>query len=372
MTASRIDEAERLARLRLFRSETVGPITFYRLLNRFGSAQKALDALPALAQKGGRAKPLRIATIRDAADELDRLENAGGRMIVYGDPDYPALLAHTEDAPPALSIIGNAGLLARATIAVVGARNASANGRRFTEKLARDLGAQNRVIASGLARGIDTAAHQASLETGTVAVLAGGIDQIYPTENTGLYREIAASGCLLSEMPLGTAPTAHHFPRRNRIVSGLAQGVVVVEASLRSGSLITARLAAEQGREVFAVPGFPGDPRAAGPNSLIQNGARLVMNADDILQELHLAGSQSIRQPGLQGIAEAFTAFEEQDIPAGLHDNLMENLSCTPLEVDALARSCQFSIQAVQSVLLDLELAGQVQRHPGNRVSKVA
>lgn len=369
----RLDEAERIARLRLFRSETVGPVTFYRLLSRFKSAQKALAALPTMTQKAGRAEPIRIISFDEASQELENLESMNGRMIVWGDDDYPKHLSHIDDAPPVLSVIGKGNLLNQSILAIVGARNASANACRLTEKFTKEIAAHNWIIASGLARGVDTAAHRASVDTGTIAVLAGGIDQIYPTENTNLYHEIAEKGCLVSEMPFGTAPTAHHFPRRNRIVSGLSKGVLVVEAGLKSGSLITARMAAEQGRDVFAVPGFPGDPRAAGPNSLIQNGAKLVTNSNDILQELAFSGSKRIQQPVLNGIDEPLTNDNElNDNSPDIHDNIMENLSHTPLEVDALARSCQFSIQVVQSVLLDLELAGQIQRHPGNRVSRVA
>ena len=373
-----INAAERIARIRLFRSETVGPVTFYRLLSRYGSAAKALEALPLLAKRGGRATPPKIASAQDVSDELKMLEAQGGQMVVFGDDTYPEWLTTVDDAPPVFSILGDPTLLSRSGIAMVGARNASANGKRFTKILAEELGRKGQVVISGLARGIDTAAHQASLQTGTIAVLAGGIDQIYPLENTDLYKDIVKYGCIVSEMPMGMAPTAHHFPRRNRIVSGLSKGVVVVEASMKSGSLITARLASEQGRDVFAVPGFPGDPRAAGPNYLIKNGAKLVQCADDILEEIASMETKAIRpQPCLfDSIAESYTPFEGEDDMTSAdfdgHGVILQNLTRTPTEVDELCRSCQISIQDIQIALLELELAGAIMRHPGNRVSVAA
>jgi len=373
-----LTESERIARLRLFRSTTIGPITFYKLLSRFGSAQSALDHLPKLALRGGKKDAPSVMTVQQAADELNLLYDFGGRMVVFGDPDYPEWLTTIEDAPPVLSVLGNVSLLSQTSVAVVGARNASANAKRFTQTIAENLGQKGQIIVSGLARGIDTAAHVSSLKTGTIAVVAGGIDQIYPSENTDLYHEIAKHGCVISEMPFGTAPTAHHFPRRNRIVSGLAKGVVVVEASMRSGSLITARLAAEQGREVFAIPGFPGDPRAAGPNSLIQNGATLVQSADDILSELASMDQKSIKPQShlFDGINEAYKPFKEDndigDIPHDIHDLILQNLSASPSEVDEISRSCHVSIKDLQLSLLELELAGVIHRHPGNRISKAA
>lgn len=380
---TRLCEAERIARLRLVRSETVGPVTFHRLLGRFGSAVNALESLPHMAAKGGRKNPLHIMSPAEAARELTLLDQTGGHMIVFGDEAYPATLAAIEDAPPVFYAIGDVSLLSKPCIAIVGARNASANAKRFTAVLARDLGGQGQVIVSGLARGIDTAAHEASLESGTVAVLAGGIDEIYPAENADLYNAITENGCVISEMPIGTKPTAHHFPRRNRIVSGLSRGTVVVEASVKSGSLITARMAAEQGREVFAVPGFPGDPRAAGPNSLIQSGARLVTSAKDILQELTYIGERKIapntlfeahlsEQP-LTPIAEVEgEAAEGTESGDGLYGRVIDIVSHMPIDVDDIVRDCNASVSNVQTVLLDLELAGKIQRHPGNRVSRTA
>lgn len=366
-------DEERLARLRLIRSETIGPVTFYKLLGRFGSATKALEALPDMASKGGRKKPLRITTGQEAQNELKMLSSIGGKMIVYGDENYPEWLANIEDAPPVLNMMGNESLLTRSCMAIVGARNASANARRFTQKIANELGAAGQIVVSGLARGIDTAAHEASLETGTIAVMAGGLDQIYPTENTDLYHAIKDKGCIVTEMPVGTKPTAHHFPRRNRIVSGLSKGTVVVEASMKSGSLITARLAGEQGREVFAVPGFPGDPRGAGPNYLIQNGAQLVSRTEDILSEIASIDSRVIKnQPAFEGIHEDALDFEHEDNESeSVQNTIIETLSNTPSDIDEIVRISGISTNHLQTTLLELEIAGQIQRHPGNRVSKI-
>ncbi|MFM2130131.1 MAG: hypothetical protein RL477_1677, partial [Pseudomonadota bacterium] len=255
-----LNDGERLDRLRLIRSEHVGPVTFRQLLARFGSAGAALEALPDLARRGGLRRIIKVCPRTAAEREIGELDRAGGRLIALGEADYPAPLAAVADAPAVLSVLGHPHLLARPTVAVVGARNASANGIRFAEKLARDLGRADFVVASGLARGLDAAAHRGALAGGTVAVMAGGVVVIYPRENERLYRDIAAQGALISEQPWGQQPTARHFPHRNRVVSGLALAVVVVEATLRSGSLITARLAGEQGREVLAVPGSPMDP----------------------------------------------------------------------------------------------------------------
>lgn len=357
-----LTQDERLARLRLIRSEGIGPITFKRFLSRYGTAQKALGVL--ITQK-----PDGVMTVQEAENELKMLTDLGGMAVIYGDSAYPEQLAMIDDFPPVLHCLGDVSLLSKSCVGIVGARNASANARRLTQTLARDLGAQGQVIVSGLARGIDTAAHEASLDTGTIAVLAGGVDEVYPTENTALYKSIIEKGCIVSEMPVGTKPTAHHFPRRNRIVAGLSKGVVVVEATLKSGSLITARLAGEQGREVFAVPGFPGDPRSAGPNALIQNGAKLITCAEDILSELIYAESKAIDQQSL--FAEAVDAPEIQEV-YGLQDRVIETLSHTPLEIDEIVRLSGAQAHEVQSLLLELEVSGAVQRHPGNRISKVA
>jgi DNA processing protein len=366
-----LTSAERLDWLRLIRSENVGPVTFRHLLRRFGSAAAALAALPDLAKRGGRAQPLKVHPRAAAEREIAELERLGGRMIGFIEPDFPAPLAAIDDSPPLLSLLGQAQVLTRPTVAIVGARNASANGRLIAGRIAREIGAAGYSIASGLARGIDSAAHEAALETGTVAVVAGGIDVIYPPENEALYRAIAARGAVVAEMAVGTVPQARHFPRRNRLISGLSLGVVVVEAALRSGSLITARFALEQGREVFAVPGSPLDPRSAGANGLIRDGALLVESAADVIAAL------SAQKPPLSARDElkfspAPAADPGEREVAAARPVLLELLSPEPVAVDELLRACPFSPAAVQTALLELELAGRLARHPGNRVSLLA
>jgi len=281
--AGRLSTGERLARLRLIRTETVGPLSFRALIARFGTAKDAIEAVPDLAARGGRKRPLRVPSKAEAERELQAVEALGGNILFLDDVGYPPLLAAIEDAPPALIASGATHLLERPTLAIVGARNASLAGRRLTERLAREISEAGIVVVSGLARGIDTAAHKGALEGGTVAVVAGGLDVTYPRENADLQDAIAERGLLVTDEPLGTQPQARHFPKRNRIISGLSLGVLVVEAAHRSGSLITARLAGEQGREVFAVPGSPLDPRAKGANALLKSGAMLVEEAGDIL-----------------------------------------------------------------------------------------
>jgi len=340
-----LDPQERRARLRLARGARIGPVTFHEALAHFGSARAACA---------------RLAACPDAVIDREEanLTKAGGQFLVVGDPTYPAALAAVAGAPPVLSAVGDLTLLGRPTLAVVGARDASLAGRRFAVELAATLAAAGFVIASGLARGIDAAAHEAALATGTVAVLAGGIDQVYPPQNAGLHGRIATQGLILSESPWGTPPVARAFPRRNRIVSGLSAGVVVIEAAARSGSLITAQRAAEQGREVFVVPGSPMDPRYAGSNSLIRDGAILARDANDILSVLGRpsAPAQPLEHKG-------------QNRPKGDTATVLEALGAVPTAVDELVRRCQVSAAAVAEVLLALELEGRLERHRGNRVS---
>ena len=281
-----LTDAQRLDWLRLFRSDNVGPRTFRMLLNHYGDARAALAALPDLARRGGAQRSPRICSREDAEREMDAAHELGVRFVGLGEPDYPARLREIDDAPPLLALRGQQDVLDRPMLAMVGARNASAAGQKFAERLARDLGEAGLVIVSGLARGIDAAAHRASLATGTVAVLAGGHARIYPPEHVDLLDAILSEGAAVSEMPVGWEPRSRDFPRRNRLVSGLALGVVVVEAAMRSGSLITARLAGEQGREVFAAPGSPLDPRAEGSNGLLKQGATLVTEANDVITML--------------------------------------------------------------------------------------
>lgn len=340
-----LDPGERRARLRLARSARIGPVTFHEALAHFGSARAACA---------------RLDTTTDAAiaREEDALAKAGGRFVVFGDPAYPPALAALPDAPAVLSAIGDPGLLGRPTLAVVGAREASLAACHLAGELARSLGAAGFVVASGLARGVDAAAHLAALPTGTVAVLAGGIDQVYPPKNAGLHAAIAADGLLLSESPWGAPPVARAFPRRNRIVSGLSKGVVVIEAAARSGSLITAHRAAEQGRDVFVVPGSPADPRYAGSNSLIRDGAILTRDINDILGVL--GAPRSVRQVPVK-------PREKSVHPEA--SKVLSALGSVPTLVDELVRRCQVSAASMAEVLLALELEGRLERHRGNRVS---
>ncbi len=366
-----LSPADRLDWLRLTRTENVGPVTFRRLLERCGSAGAALAALPELARKGGRNQPLRVPTRSEAEREMEGLRHLGGTFVFAAEPDYPEALASLDDAPPVLALRGHPSLLRRPAVAVVGARNASIAGRRMAERLAMDLSSAGFLVVSGMARGIDTAAHGGALEAGTVAVLAGGIDVVYPPENGGLYREIAERGLLVAESPLGTEPQARHFPRRNRLISGLSLGVVVVEAALKSGSLITARLALDQGRDVFAVPGSPVDPRAQGCNRLIKDGAVLVETAEDVVAVLRQATLRPLaeRERDLFRVpAPVLPGEQELERARAL---VVESLSPTPVLIDEVVRGCQLSAPVVLTVLLELELAGRLQRHPGGQVSLI-
>jgi DNA processing protein len=365
MSGKPLSDTERFHRLRLLRSENVGPTTFRMLLRRFGSAEKALEALPELARKGGLARPIRLCSKDDARADLERAEQLGARFVAPGEAGYPPLLAEIEDAPPLLCVMGDLDLARRDIIAIVGARNASAAGRKFARTLAAELSGHTFVIASSLARGIDTAAHEASLEHGTIAALAGGIDVFYPPENEALQRAIGQRGLLVTEMPPGTSPRAELFPRRNRIIAGVSRAVIVVEAAMRSGSLITARLANEQGRDVFAVPGSPLDPRCEGTNKLIKEGAALLTSAKDILDQLGRFTAVS----GTNGFLAA-----PADSPAALPDDdarraIVELLSPSPSDIDDIIAESRIGASIVLGVLLELELAGKVVRHGQQRVS---
>ena len=367
-TPRALTDAERLDWLRLIRSENVGPITFFALLQRFGSAAAALEALPGLARQGGRRKAVATPSRAAASREIEATEAAGARLVALGEADYPAPLAEIADPPPLLAVKGAAHLLQLPTLAVVGARNASANGVRFTRKLTAELGARDLMIASGMARGIDTAAHRGALETGTVAVLAGGIDVVYPSENQGLYDELVELGVLIAESATGTEPQARHFPRRNRLISGVALGALVVEAAPRSGSLITARMALEQGREVFAVPGSPLDPRCRGANHLIRQGATLTENADDVMEVLEGIVRRPLKEREAAAIEAPAAAPPDDDELARGRGLVTSKLGPSPVEVDELMRQCHLSAAAVLTILLELELAGRIRRTPGNQV----
>jgi DNA processing protein len=358
-----LNESERLERLRLVRTESIGPVTFRQLLARYGSAAAAIEALPALARRGARSRPLHICPRDQAERERDGLAAMGGTHVFPGEADYPHALAALDDAPMVLSAVGCLPLLTRDSIGIVGARNASTSGRRFARRMAGDLAAAGLVVVSGMARGIDAAAHAGALEA-TVAVLAGGVDVIYPMENKELYDEVRRKGLLVSEMPLGTQPQARHFPRRNRIISGLSRGVLVVEAALRSGSLITARLAAEQGRDVFAVPGSPLDPRCRGPNDLIRKGAILTESVEDILAEW-----PAPLRPPAPTAAQANESPHEP--PADLPGQILDRLGSSPISVDDLIRDTAQPAGAIRGALLELELAGQIERRPGDFVARL-
>ena len=356
--------------LRLARTQNVGPVTFAALMARFGSASAALEAVPALAKRGG-AATFKIPAAGDAEEELDALAKLGGTFIASCEESFPPGLAALDPPPPILAVLGNPVLLSREAVAIVGARNASALGRKFAATLAVQLGAAGLTIVSGMARGIDGAAHEASLGTGTCAVVAGGVDVVYPPEHRALYDRIRAEGAIVSEMPMHESPLARHFPRRNRIISGISRGVVVVEAAENSGSLITATYALEQGREVFSVPGSPLDPRSRGTNRLIRQGATLTESAEDVLETLRPIMGNAFSEPD-------GTSFDLQpDSDAGgreidkLRRVILELLSPSPIPVDDVIRQCGASAAAVLTALLELELAGHAQRYPGNRVSLI-
>ncbi len=360
-----LTDAERLDRLRLIRSDNVGPRTFRSLMAHCGSAREAVAQLPELARRGG-ARGLRICSEDDARSELAACHKHGISLLAPGEAGYPPRLATTEDAPPLLAVRGTTETLMRPMIAIVGSRNASAAGLKFAQALAHDLGEAGFIVISGLARGIDQAAHRASVTSGTVAVLAGGHDRVYPHEHESLLAAILdAGGAAISEMPLGHEPRARDFPRRNRLISGASLGVVIVEAAQRSGSLITARMAAEQGREVFAVPGSPLDPRAAGTNDLIKQGATLVTEANDIVQAVRPIMERPLMLPLREDHREEL-ADEPETIERARVTSL---LGPTPVSIDDLIRMAELSPAVVRTVLLELELAGKLERHGGGLVS---
>jgi DNA processing protein len=357
---TRLTDAQRIDWLRLIRSDNVGPRTFRSLVNHFGSAQVALVRLPDLARRGGAARTGRICSEDDARAELAASKRLGVDLVAPDEAGYPPRLATLDDAPPLLGVRGAIEVLMRPMIAIVGSRNASGAGLKFAGQLAHDLSEAGFVIASGLARGVDQAAHRLSLDGGTVAVLAGGHDRIYPPEHVDLLAALLGAGAAISEMPLGHGPRARDFPRRNRLISGVALGVVVVEAAHRSGSLITARIAAEQGREVFAVPGSPLDPRAAGTNDLIKQGATLITEAADVVNAVApiMERPIALREP------DGDEPFDlEPD--AGDRARVVKLLGPTPISLDDLIRMADASPAAVRVVLLELELAGRLERRGG-------
>lgn len=396
MSGARLTDEQRLDWLRLIRSENVGPRTFRALVNQFGGAAAALEALPDLARRGGRLL-LKVASRAEAEKEMAAAARLGVRFVAMGEPEYPKTLQAIDTAPPLIAVRGSTDVLARPSVAIVGSRNASASGLTFAERLSRQLGEAGYVVISGLARGIDTRAHKATLESGTVAVLAGGHDRIYPAENEPLLRAIVDhGGAIISEMPFAWEPRGRDFPRRNRIVSGLSYGVVVVEAARRSGSLITARFALEQGREVFAVPGSPLDPRAEGTNDLIREGATLcagIEHVTSVLEPLIATGPQLVTgaEEPLHPVGTE-ELWDELDLPdiarppaapvtheagiveerAGKEAGLIDLLGPSPIAIDDLVRQSGLPIRTVQMTLLELEIAGRLERHGGNAVSLIA
>jgi len=391
----RLSDAQRFDWLRLWRSENIGPRTFRALVNRYGSAGAALAALPRLMPRG---RPAKIAPVEDIEREFEAAARCGAVFAAVGEADYPVRLSRIDAAPPLIALRGHLPALQRATVAIVGSRNASAAGLAFAERLTRGLAEAGFVIVSGLARGIDARAHQTSRDSGTVAVLAGGLDRIYPAEHETLLQSLLAHGAAVSEMPFGWEARGRDFPRRNRIISGLADGVVIVEAAHRSGSLITARFAAEQGREVFAVPGSPLDPRAEGTNDLIRNGATLCTSADDVVEALarQIAGAPTnfLSDPS-SGLPSDEPLWDELDLPevapapniAGDRGESARPIAATgespltpqarlvallgpsPVSIDELARVANLSMRETRAILLELELSGQLTRSVGDLVS---
>lgn len=369
ITQRPLSDEERLGWLRLIRSENVGPVTFRRLLERFGTIDAAIEKAPELARRGGKTRPLTICRKDEALKEMEALHNLGGFMLASCEPDYPAPLRHIDDAPPVISILGSRALLSKRMIALVGSRNASLNGKQFTERLARDCTQGGLVVVSGLARGIDTAAHKAALLGGTVAVVAGGIDVVYPEENIMLYQAIKEKGAIIAESPFGTPHAKQLFPKRNRIISGLCEGVVIVEAVQHSGSLITARMALEQGREVFAVPGSPLDPRAKGNNSLLKQGAILVENVQDIFNGL-AANHAKLSEPA-NNFTDISPHADDNDV-ARARTEILAILGPTPVRLDDVIRETGLPAALILAALLELELAGKTERQPGQMVALIA
>jgi len=366
-----LTERQRIAWLRLIRSDNVGPATFRDLINHFGTAETALAMLPELSRRGGSTRAIRIATESEALRELETADRFGACFVGIGEPDYPPSLRQIDGAPPLLAVKGDLAAAGPPSVGVVGSRNASISGAKFAAMIARDVGRAGYSVISGLARGIDTAAHRASLQTGTIAAMAGGLDQPYPPENIDLLHEIwDGCGLAISEMPFGWEARARDFPRRNRLIAGVALGVVVVEAASRSGSLITARLAADFGRLVFAVPGSPLDPRCHGTNALLKDGAIVTTGPEDVLEALAPISRVDFSSP-----PEANEPAGEEEKPQLLPPNdtdrarITDALGPTPVEVDDIIRHTGLPASAVYLVLLELDIAGRLHRHPGGSVS---
>ncbi len=356
--------------LRLARSEQVGPMTFFRLVKFCGSVAKALEMAPSISKRGGRAKPIKIISKAEAEREYEALTAYGAELLLYGEHRYPRLLQMVADAPPVLTVRGNVHVCGSGNlIGIVGARNASANGCMFAKKLASDLGVAQQVVVSGLARGIDTAAHKGALATGTIAVIGGGINNIYPPENAALFEEIAAQGLIISELPFGAEPHARSFPGRNRIIAGMSRGVAVIEASLKSGSLITAEYANDYGREVFAVPGSPMDPRCHGTNRLLKDGATMIESAGDIMRNLAPMGELPLAEQQSLEFHEPMAQVLDEQTLDDARAQVVEALGASPTLLDDVLVMTGLAPQVLMAVLLELELAGRLERHAGSKVA---
>lgn len=359
--------------LRLIRSQNVGPKTFSNLIKLFGSASIALENIEEFSVKGGRAKPIKPYSSRDAEKEIEALEKNKSFLLTYKDIKYSDLLIQIHDFPPVISYKGNIELLDNQTIAIVGARNSSINSRTFAKKISKELVSAGYITVSGLARGIDTAVHEADVSK-TIAVLAGGIDYIYPPENKKLYERIASDGLIIAELPIGSKPLSQHFPQRNRIISGLALATVVIEAGLKSGSLITANFALEQNRDVFAVPGFPMDPRCMGSNKLIKDGAFLLESSKDITANITSIKKLKKSFEDSQNCSNNFRASSHEgsvNIKDADRDVVISLLSSSPVTYESIADETNFSLPVIYTICLELELAGRIVRHPGNKISLI-
>ncbi len=368
-----LTDRQRIAWLRLIRSDNVGPATFRDLINHFGSAEAALDALPELSRRGGSTRSIRVATVAEAEREIETAHRLGACFIGIGEPDYPPALRQIDAAPPLIAAKGDLGIANLPSVGIVGSRNASISGAKFAAMMAREIGRAGYCVVSGLARGIDAAAHRASLDTGTIAAMAGGLDQPYPPENVDLLDQICSGrGLAISEMPFGWEPRARDFPRRNRLIAGVALGVVVIEAAARSGSLITARLAGEFGRLVFAVPGSPLDPRCEGTNGLLKDGATVTTRPQDVLQalapisQLDLFSQNEADEPDSENGREHALAPPPNDDERLV---IVEALGPTPVEIDDIIRHTGLAASSVYLVLLELDIAGRLERHAGGFVS---
>jgi DNA processing protein len=355
--------------LRLIRSENVGPRTFYELLKFFGNASEALKYVEEFSLKGGRSKPIKLYSESDVEKEIKLHRKIGASFITYKDSSYPKLLKHMGDAPPIISCLGNKDILSRPCVSIVGARNASLNARALCNKIANKMADAGLAVVSGLARGIDTEAHKGSISS-TIAVIAGGIDHIYPSENSDLYKTIQKNGAIIAELPIGSSPLAQHFPQRNRIIAGMSRATIVIEASLKSGSLITARFALEQDREVCAVPGFPLDYRSAGVNRLIKDGAFVIESIDGLVE--HVLKLENLQNSLFDSSEEKFSVsykFTPTEITEAMRKKVLSLLSSMPISIDELYNESGLSFSVIYSIILELELAGRVNKHPGNKIS---